>query len=283
MGSDCISSWSLLIFLLYFMMVTNHGIFIHTSIQKFSTSESEVQSNDMSEIISNKNESDINKELSLLRNQVHDNKLNTFSKIYSNFSLQKHLSFGLPKAKTKELSKLRVCAHELLSERGSLFQAPSSSWKTTGITTYRNGPTYLPTQQPTHQHTNPTIYLPSHLPTCVPTYQHSYLPTYTHTYLPTYLPTNTYITLFGSFLSYPALPFSGSHWSSFRYELKSVMVHFDTHRSVPFRFGTHRSPFRYFRRSVSVRSCPFRSVPVRLGPFRSVSVSRDTEKRLVIR
>ena len=51
------------------MMVTNHGI----SIQKFSTSESEVQSNDMSEIISNKYESDINKELSLLRNQVHDN------------------------------------------------------------------------------------------------------------------------------------------------------------------------------------------------------------------
>ena len=76
----------------------------------------------MSEIISNKYESDINKELSLLRNQVHDNKLNTFPKIYSNFSLQKYLSFGLPKAKTKELSKLRVSAHELLIERSCYFK-----------------------------------------------------------------------------------------------------------------------------------------------------------------
>ena len=64
--------------------------FIQTSTQKFSTSESEVQSNDMSETISNKYEFDINEELSLLRNQVYDNKLNTFSKIYSNFSLQKY-------------------------------------------------------------------------------------------------------------------------------------------------------------------------------------------------
>ena len=76
----------------------------------------------MTEIISNKYESDINKERSVLRNQVHDNKLNTFSKIYSNFSLQKYLSFGLPKAKTKELSKLRVSAHELLIERGRYFR-----------------------------------------------------------------------------------------------------------------------------------------------------------------
>ena len=58
------------------------------------------------------------KELSLLRNQVHDNKLNTFSKMYSNFSLPKYLSFGLLKVKTKELSKLRVSAHGLLIERG---------------------------------------------------------------------------------------------------------------------------------------------------------------------
>ena len=48
--------------------------------------------------------------------------INTFSKIYSNFSLQKYLSFGLPKAKTKELSKVRVSAHELLIERGRYFR-----------------------------------------------------------------------------------------------------------------------------------------------------------------
>ena len=64
-----------------------------------------------------KYESDINKELSLLRNQVHDNKLNTFSKLYSNFSLPKYLSFGLPKAKTKELSKLRLSAKCIANRR----------------------------------------------------------------------------------------------------------------------------------------------------------------------
>ena len=99
-----------------------YNSFIQSSIQKFSSSESELQSNNMPEIISNKYESDINKELSLLRSQVHDNKLNTFSKIYSNFSLPKYLSFGLPKAKIKELSKVRVSAHELLIERGRYFR-----------------------------------------------------------------------------------------------------------------------------------------------------------------
>ena len=71
-----------------------------------------------------------------------------------------------------------------------------------------------------------------------PNYQHSYLPTYLHTYLPTYLPTNTYITLLGSFLSYPTLPFLvpievrfGMSWSLFR----SVSVPTEV-RSGPFRY-----------------------------------------------
>ena len=51
-----------------------------------------------------------------------DNKLHTFSNIYSNFSLQDYLSFGLPKDKTRELAKLRISAHDLLIERGRYFR-----------------------------------------------------------------------------------------------------------------------------------------------------------------
>ena len=126
-----------------------------------------------------------------------------------------------------------------------------STYPATYLPAYK--PIYLPPQSPTYQHTNPSIYLPSHLPTCVPTYQHSYLPTYLHPYLPTYLPTNTYITLLGSFLSYPTLPFLvpievcfGMSCSLFR----SVSVHTEV------RFRTHRSQFLYFRRSVSVWFVP---------------------------
>ena len=72
----------------------------------------------MSEIISTKYLSDMNKELSRLKNHVQDNKLNTFSSIYTQFSLQNYVSFGLLKSKTRELSKLRISAYDLLIERG---------------------------------------------------------------------------------------------------------------------------------------------------------------------
>lgn len=91
-------------------------------LQKFSTTEQEVLSNDMSEIISCTYRTNLNKELTRLRNQPHDNKLVTFSNIYTQFSVQNYLSFGLPKSKTKQLSKLRISAHDLLVERGRYFR-----------------------------------------------------------------------------------------------------------------------------------------------------------------
>lgn len=95
---------------------------IHNFMQRFSITEAEAQMCTTSDIISTKYSSDMNNELSRLRNQIQDNKLNTFSNIYSQFSLQNYLSFGLPKAKTKELSKLRISAHDLLIERGRYFR-----------------------------------------------------------------------------------------------------------------------------------------------------------------
>ena len=65
--------------------------------------------------------------------------------------------------------------------------------------------------------------IPTYQPTNLPTYLTTYLPTYIHTYIHTYLAVNTYITLLGSFLSYPILPFLvpievrfGMSWSLFR-------------------------------------------------------------------
>ena len=60
--------------------------------------------------------------------------------------------------------------------------------------------------------------------------------------------------------SWPHPTFSGSHWSSCGYELKSV----------PVRFGTHWSLFRSVSVPIEVRFDIF------VGPFRSVSVRRDT-------
>ena len=103
-------------------------------------------------------------------------------------------------------------------------------------------------------------------------YQHSYLPTtyihtYIHIYLHTYLPTYPYIHNFIRIV--PIVPhptFCGSHWSSFRSELKSI----------PVRFGTHWSPFRSVSAPIEVHfgifAGPFRSVSVCVGPFRSVPV-----------
>ena len=96
-------------------------------------------------------------------------------------------------------------------------------------------------------------------------------PAYLCAYLPTFLPTYPYVH--NSIRIVPIVPhptFSGSQWSSFRYELKSV----------PVRFGTHWSPFRSVSVTIEVRVCifvgPLWSVLVCFGPFRSVSVSRDT-------
>ena len=110
-------------------------------------------------------------------------------------------------------------------------------------------PTYLPIQQPTYLPSNLPTSIQTHLPISPVTYLPVCLPINIRTYIHTYLLTNTYITLLGSFLSYPTLLFLvpikvrfGLSWSLFR----SVSV------PTKVRFGTHRSPFRYFRRSVSV-------------------------------
>ncbi|MEW8548168.1 MAG: reverse transcriptase domain-containing protein, partial [Candidatus Thiodiazotropha sp.] len=95
---------------------------MQTSMEKMSITDLDAQSSNISKIISSKYSSRINKELTVLRNQVHDNKLNTFSQIYTQFSLQNYLTFGLPKSKTKELSKLRISSHDLLIERGRYFR-----------------------------------------------------------------------------------------------------------------------------------------------------------------
>ena len=80
-------------------------------------------------------------------------------------------------------------------------------------------------------------------------------------YLPKFLPTYSYVHNFIRIV--PIVPhpiFSGSQWSSFCYELKSV----------PVRFGPNWSPFRSVSVPKEVRFGIF------VGPFRSVSVSRDT-------
>ena len=89
---------------------------IHNFMQNFLITEAEVKASNISDILSARYSIDMNNELSLLRAQSHVNKLHTFSNIYSDFSLQKYLSFGLPNDKTKGLSKLRISAHDLLVE-----------------------------------------------------------------------------------------------------------------------------------------------------------------------
>ena len=105
---------------------------------------------------------------------------------------------------------------------------------------------------PTYPATNLPKYLPSNLPTCVPTYQHSYL----HTYIPTYQYIHNFITIV-LIVTHPT--FSGSHWSSFRYELKSF----------PVRFSANWCPFWSVSVPIEVRFGifvgPFRSVPIRFG------------------
>ena len=72
--------------------------------------------------ISKKYCSDIYEEINLFKRQINDNKLHTYSKIYGCFCLQSYLSFGLPKSLTKELTKIRISAHDLLIELGRYFK-----------------------------------------------------------------------------------------------------------------------------------------------------------------
>ena len=95
---------------------------VHNFMQKFSITEAEVKANNILDILLARYSFDMNNELSRLRAQPHANKLHTFSNVYSDFSLQKYLSFGLPKDKTKGLLKLRISAHDLLVERGRYFR-----------------------------------------------------------------------------------------------------------------------------------------------------------------
>ena len=71
--------------------------------------------------ISKKYCSDTYEEINLFKGQINDNKLHTHSKIYDSFCLQPYLPFGLPKSLTKELTKIRISAHDLLIESGRHF------------------------------------------------------------------------------------------------------------------------------------------------------------------
>ena len=58
----------------------------------------------------------------LFKRQINDDKLHTYSKINDSFCLQSYSSFGLPKSLTKELTKIRISANDLLIERGRYFR-----------------------------------------------------------------------------------------------------------------------------------------------------------------
>ena len=66
--------------------------------------------------------SDIYEEINLFKRQINDKKLHTYSKIFASFCLQSCLSFGLRKSLTKELTKIKINAHDLLIERGRYFR-----------------------------------------------------------------------------------------------------------------------------------------------------------------
>ena len=74
---------------------------------------------DFPQIIHNKSVEEVS---SQLRSINDANKLYTYSKIYNNFTCQTYLSFGISKALTKELSKLRISAHDLKIEKGRYFR-----------------------------------------------------------------------------------------------------------------------------------------------------------------
>ena len=77
---------------------------------------------DVSHNVSKKYCSDIYEDVNLFKRQINDNKLYTYSKIYDSFCLQSYSSFGFTKSLTKELTKIRISAHDLLIERGCYFK-----------------------------------------------------------------------------------------------------------------------------------------------------------------
>ena len=77
-----------------------------------------VKTNEINSQISKSYKLMINNKLEQLKSITDENKLHTFSSIYNDFQLQSYLTFGLSKELTKELTKLRISAHDLLIERG---------------------------------------------------------------------------------------------------------------------------------------------------------------------
>ena len=61
---------------------------------------------------------EVKKQLKNYSCEDSDSKLKYFSFYYSDFSLQKHLEFNIPKSLYKNLVKLRISAHPLLIEKG---------------------------------------------------------------------------------------------------------------------------------------------------------------------
>ena len=53
-----------------------------------------------------------------------ENKLytNTYSKLYNTYTYQTYITFDVPKSLTRELTKLRISAHDLMIERGRYFR-----------------------------------------------------------------------------------------------------------------------------------------------------------------
>ena len=60
--------------------------------------------------------------MDLFKREINDNKLHTYSKIYDSFCLQSYLSFGFPIWLAIELTKIRISAHDLSTERGRYFR-----------------------------------------------------------------------------------------------------------------------------------------------------------------
>ena len=87
-----------------------------------NVSEKNFVCRDVSHNISKKYCSGIHEEINLFKRQINANILHTYSKIYDSFCLQPYLSFGLPKSLSKELTKNRISAHDLLIERGRYFR-----------------------------------------------------------------------------------------------------------------------------------------------------------------
>lgn len=72
--------------------------------------------------ISDNHKTKVDSELNRLRLKKEENKLYTYANIYTDFKLQPYLTYNISKDITKELTKLRISAHQLLIERGRYFR-----------------------------------------------------------------------------------------------------------------------------------------------------------------